>query len=175
MKLDIGCWNNKKRGFLGIDIEKNLAADVVCNATVSLPFKDSSFSEIYCAHFLEHVENPMNIVREIIRIAKPGAKITIKVPHFSSCIAYLPTHVYRFSLLWFYFISRTNEFEGKVTVNGRLNRCVTGDPDNEPKGLSALMTRFINGLSHANPTFCERVWCYWFGGFDEIEVTIEKI
>jgi hypothetical protein len=36
------------------------------------------------------------------------------------------------------------------------------------KGISAL----IDGFANLNPRWCQRFWCYWVGGFDEIEFRV---
>ena len=37
-----------------------------------LPFKDSSFDYVLCAHVLEHVEDPGRMLRELMRVARRG-------------------------------------------------------------------------------------------------------
>ncbi|MEE9450879.1 MAG: class I SAM-dependent methyltransferase [Ignavibacteriaceae bacterium] len=37
-----------------------------------LPYKDKSFDFVYCAHVLEHVENPVRALTEIQRVGKSG-------------------------------------------------------------------------------------------------------
>lgn len=37
-----------------------------------LPFADKSFDFVYCSHILEHVDNPVQACREIIRVGKRG-------------------------------------------------------------------------------------------------------
>jgi SAM-dependent methyltransferase len=49
---------------------------------------------------LEHLERPDNLVEEIYRISKDGARLIIEVPHFSSHIAYSDlTHKRYFSFV----------------------------------------------------------------------------
>jgi ubiquinone/menaquinone biosynthesis C-methylase UbiE len=38
----------------------------------NLPFGDKSFDYVYCAHLLEHVENPIQACAEIMRVGKRG-------------------------------------------------------------------------------------------------------
>src|SRR6266550_2167383 len=38
----------------------------------ALPFRDKSFDFVYCAHILEHVENPLKACAEIMRVGKRG-------------------------------------------------------------------------------------------------------
>lgn len=45
-----------------------------------LPFKNSSFKKIYCLDVIEHVDNPKQVIKEIMRVTKKDAKIFLKVP-----------------------------------------------------------------------------------------------
>jgi len=50
-----------------------------------LPYKDKSFNFVYCAHVLEHVENPERALKEILRVGKSGY---IEVPTKMSDIVF---------------------------------------------------------------------------------------
>jgi len=50
-----------------------------------LPYKNKSFDFVYCAHVLEHVENPKSALDEIIRVGKQGY---IEVPTKMSDIVF---------------------------------------------------------------------------------------
>lgn len=84
--LDIGC------GFLNChylvpnalhcDVQKAVFVDVVCDIQ-NLPFRDNSFESVYAFHVLEHVDNPVQALRELVRVAKK--LVEVEVPHrFSS-------------------------------------------------------------------------------------------
>lgn len=49
-----------------------------------LPFYENSIDEIYCSHVLEHLKEPLEFLKECYRIMKPGARMTIRVPHVSA-------------------------------------------------------------------------------------------
>jgi SAM-dependent methyltransferase len=51
---------------------------VVCDIQ-DLPFASGSFDYIYCAHVLEHVDDPIRAARELMRVGKRGY---IETPHF---------------------------------------------------------------------------------------------
>jgi hypothetical protein len=59
---------------------------------------------------LEHFDNVgrINFVNEAFRVLAPKGKITLVVPHWSSCRAYGdPTHVWPpFGEFWFYYLSK---------------------------------------------------------------------
>jgi predicted SAM-dependent methyltransferase len=84
MKLDLGCGDNKKEGFTGIDFVKTEAADIVHNLfEFPWPIESDTVEEVHCSHFFEHIPN---LVRgkwmdELCRVMKPGAKATIIVPY----------------------------------------------------------------------------------------------
>lgn len=65
-------------GYLSSDIDPegvDLAADAA-----SLPLPDSSFGLILCSHVLEHVPDDRAVIRELARVAAPGAPIVLMFP-----------------------------------------------------------------------------------------------
>lgn len=57
------------------------------------PFKDSQFDYIVMGNVLEHVEDLSRFMREVHRVARPGAMVRIVTPHFSNpCSFSDPTH-----------------------------------------------------------------------------------
>jgi hypothetical protein len=55
LKLDLGCGQNPKEGFEGVDIRGGKAVHVCDLFKFPWPFADSSVEEIHTSHFLEHV------------------------------------------------------------------------------------------------------------------------
>lgn len=93
MKLDIGCGNNKHEGCIGLDIVKLNSVDIIADISKGLPFRDNTFEEIFCHDLLEHFESPIDILEEIWRVARPDAKVSIRVPYCQSYGAFRdPTH-----------------------------------------------------------------------------------
>jgi len=61
------------------------------------PFPDSSFQTVYVYDVIEHLENVVQIMEEIHRISRSGARVHITVPHFSCANAFTdPTHRHYF-------------------------------------------------------------------------------
>jgi len=85
LKLDLGCGENKKEGFRGVDLFA--AADEKVDLTqFPWPWADCSVEEIFCSHFFEHIAGPQRIpfMDECYRILIPKGKMTIIVPYWSS-------------------------------------------------------------------------------------------
>ena len=53
------------------------AADVA-----NLPFKSEYFDLVICSEVLEHIENHLQAVREIIRVLKPNRNLVVSVPRY---------------------------------------------------------------------------------------------
>lgn len=102
IKIDIGCGNNKKNGFIGIDINKNSQADIIASAC-DLPLVENSVDEIYSAHLVEHFypNEAEKFFSEIYRVLKKGAKTFLKIDTDWTKKRLLKkdsTHKYRYSI-----------------------------------------------------------------------------
>lgn len=109
VSIDIGSGGNKNpRAKYGVDRLPLPGVDYVCDFEQDpLPFADSSVDEIFTSHTLEHIRNLDHLLREIVRVAKPGARVEVNVPHFSNTLGYSdPTHVRFFGYFTFDYYSR---------------------------------------------------------------------
>jgi SAM-dependent methyltransferase len=99
--LDVGCGASKVPGAVGLDISPDTAADIVHDLDAfPYPIEDSSFDQILLQDVIEHVAEPIAVFEELHRIARPGARIRLRTPHFSSVLAYGdPTHRHHFSTI----------------------------------------------------------------------------
>ena len=101
--LDIGCYNYKLPGSIGVDLNKGPQVDVVADMH-ALPFLTSSIEKIHTRHTLEHVLNPHICISELYRACKPGGRITVIVPHYSNHAYWSDlTHRHPFSVRSFEF------------------------------------------------------------------------
>lgn len=88
-KLNIGCENDYKEGYVNLDYNKLFHPDVIHDLNkFPYPFKKNEFDEIYCSHILEHVDDFFKTMKELLRITKVGGIIHIRVPHFSNGFGY---------------------------------------------------------------------------------------
>ncbi len=97
--LDAGCGNNKLPGAIGVDIRRGTAADVIHDLGLfPYPFKDGVFEQIYCLSAIEHLPDLVGVMNEFHRISRPGGRLHIQTPHFSSVYSWSdPTHRHHLS------------------------------------------------------------------------------
>jgi SAM-dependent methyltransferase len=97
--LDVGCGSQKWPGAVGLDISPDTAADIVHDLDVfPYPIADDSFDQVLMQDVIEHVSEPVRVIEELNRVCRPGARIQLRTPHFSSMLAYSdPTHRHYFS------------------------------------------------------------------------------
>jgi len=81
LKLDVGCGNNKKLGYIGIEVDKSEATDILASAEC-LPFKQNSVSIIYSRRVIQHVKNDEKAFQEMFYVLKPQGKVYIIVASF---------------------------------------------------------------------------------------------
>lgn len=89
LKIDIGGGHKPKAGHVNIDMLVdgiNLEKDL-------LPFDDNSVDEIYSSHCFEHIRNMKHLINEVVRVAKPGARVEIWTPHYTNPMAMCFGHV----------------------------------------------------------------------------------
>lgn len=112
IKLDLGAGRVKRSGYLSVDRVLTENVDIVCDVEQRLPFLDSTVDEVFSRHLFEHVNHLTQLFEEVYRICKPGARVIINVPYYTSIKAYKdPTHVN-------FFTEKTFEyFEGKNWEN----------------------------------------------------------
>lgn len=95
LRLDLGCGQNKREGFEGVDLHKVEGVDHAVDLfKPNWPFEDNSVEEVFSSHFIEHHPDLCLFWRELYRILKPGGKATIIAPYAKNNRAFQdPTHV----------------------------------------------------------------------------------
>lgn len=156
-KLNFGCGNDIKRGYVNMDILKLNGVDVVHDFNkYPYPFKDSTFDLIYTSHVLEHLDDLSKAMKELKRISKEGARIVIRVPHFSSGVSYRdPTHKRLFS--YFTFDYFTEECFYDLPKFKIINRKL-----NFTRLAFTFLNKIFNPIININPSIYERFFCWIF-------------
>jgi hypothetical protein len=67
LRLDLGCGQNPKEGFEGVDLYGDKAKHKVDLFKFPWPFADESVDEIHCSHFMEHVPAREIEERDLVR------------------------------------------------------------------------------------------------------------
>ncbi|WP_029008264.1 class I SAM-dependent methyltransferase [Azospirillum halopraeferens] len=95
--LHIGCGSTILPDHVNLDIVAGPGVDVAfdldrCRDT-PLPFPDDHFDTMRMAHVLEHLNEPLAVMQELYRVARPGCRLFIEVPHGGHDDAWVdPTH-----------------------------------------------------------------------------------
>lgn len=154
-KLNLGCGEDIREGFLNMDIVKGRGVDLIHNLNkFPWPFKDNQFEVVYASHVLEHVDDLVETMAEIHRILKPNGKLIVRVPHFSCGVSYRdPTHKRLFSYFTFDYFT---------------DDCFYGLPQFKIKDRRLNFTRLaltflnplINPLINLVPSIYERLFCW---------------
>lgn len=99
LRLNLGCGNHKLADYFNVDSQPACKPDQIVNLeSFPWPWADNSVDEILMSHVLEHLgantDTYLGIIKELYRVCRPDARITIIVPHPRSD-NYLadPTHV----------------------------------------------------------------------------------
>ncbi|MFA5358066.1 MAG: methyltransferase domain-containing protein [archaeon] len=81
-KLEIGCGEKPREGYIHFDVRKLKGVDFVGDAK-KLPFENNSFEEIYSRFFLEHLprNDAKKALKEMLRVLSPGGRVEIIVPN----------------------------------------------------------------------------------------------
>ncbi|MEK9170184.1 MAG: class I SAM-dependent methyltransferase [Patescibacteria group bacterium] len=181
-KLNLGSGGYKKEGFINLDWNPLNNPDVAHDLNkLPYPFPDNSFDFIEASHVLEHLDKPFMVMKELHRILKSDGKLVVKVPHFSRGFTHAE-HSHGFDVTFpLYFdkkfadsLSGYQGFEfGLEKMEFHWLAFTHLLPMLGYNRITILLLDFTNVVisffANLSPQFCSRIWCYWVGGFEEIE------
>ena len=175
MKLNLGCGQSKKKGYINIDSSKQVNPDKVIDLEKArLPFKDNSVDEIIAEHVLEHINNFTPLMHEMYRVCKNNSIIKIKTPFYSSWGQFNdPTHVRFFSPFTFNYFSK-GEYSHEVNAQKDMFKREK-IKINFGVGFSSKMNWFFNPLLNLNHRFYCRFFAWIFPASEiEFELRVKK-
>ena len=124
IKLNLGSGLDIKKDFINVDIINHPKVKKVDLNKKTLPFKTNYADYIYISHLLEYLDNPMDFMLEVYRIAKPNAVIDLIVDHYSFGLSYTELGHKRPGFSYFSFGTRfwnENLYKKLIVINKRLN------------------------------------------------------
>lgn len=172
-KLNLGCGNDIKKSYVNLDFINQPGVDVVHDLNkFPWPFKENNFDEVYASHVLEHVDDLIKTMEKIRRISKPGAKIKIRVPHFSCEVSYRdPTHKRVFSYFTFDYFANPKKYY--VREEKDLFKIIKRKL-NFTRLSFTFLNAIFNPIININPEIYERFFC-WILPSSEVLFELEVI
>lgn len=171
--LQLGCGTSKRAGAIGVDVLPLPGVDVVHNLnSFPYPFADGEFDLVIAEHVLEHLDNLMEVMEEIHKILKPGGRLEITCPHFSSADTFTDiTHKHFITSRSFdYFVNGADLFKYQYSQKARFKIvCKELGPRPWPiilKPIAYLINKF--------PVFYERRFAMMFP-IGVIYIILEKL
>ena len=95
VKIDLACGQNKTDGgYFGIDKVPGDKVDAVVDLEqFPWPIESDSAEDIVCNHYVEHTTDLIKFMDEVYRILKPGGKMKVVAPYYTSIRCWQdPTH-----------------------------------------------------------------------------------
>jgi SAM-dependent methyltransferase len=184
-KLNLGCGEDYKEGYVNVDFHGHVNIDVQHDLnSLPYPFADNSFDHVLASHVLEHLDRPFVVMKELHRILKPGGTLIVKVPHFSRGFTHAE-HKAGFDVTFPKYFDPTFTKSGYFGVHFGLTRMELHYfaffhllPHMGVGRVTIALMRAVNGvvnfLANLSPLACSRLWCFWVGGFEEIEYHFVK-
>lgn len=185
-KLNLGCGEDKKEGYVNVDFSPIVKPDVAHNLNqFPYPFEPNSFELIEAFHVLEHLDKPFDVMKELHRVLKPGGTLHVKVPHFSRGFTHAE-HSHGFDVTFPLYFNPSFTKSGYFGVHFGLEKMEMHWLAHfhlmpfMGYGITFItllrsVNYIISFLANVSKTFTSRIWCYWVGGFDEIEFKFKCI
>jgi predicted SAM-dependent methyltransferase len=156
-KVNLGCGKKVKKGYVNLDSLNLPGVDLVHDLNnFPWPFKNNEIDEVYTSHVLEHLDDIVEVMKEIKRITKNNSKVIIIVPHFSCGVSYRdPTHKRLFSYFTFdYFNEECFYNLPKFNIIKRKL--------NFTREAFTFLNKIFNPIINISPLIYERFFCWIF-------------
>src|SRR5688500_11661885 len=155
--LNLGCGKKHVEGAVNLDVTRDTNPDVIHDLNRRpWPFADGMFDRIIAHDIIEHLDDIVGTFEEIHRVARPGAVVSIIVPHFSSSNAYTdPTHRHYFGVFSCAYFTGEHEFSFYTRVKFRRRRASI-------MFYPTLLNKLVWRMAEKWPAAYERRWAWLF-------------
>jgi SAM-dependent methyltransferase len=176
--IDLGCGARKTKDAFGVDAAALPGVDLVHDLRdLPYPLPGDCADQVVLHHVLEHFADPLPVLEEAWRIARPGGRVQIRTPHYSGVYAWKdPTHRRAFTSESFHYFGENGYSyytHARFHVVGvRLKYFMEEHLWPWPHRAFARCVQWV--LDH-HPTFGERFLSCLVGGIDELQVTLEAV
>lgn len=184
-KLNLGCGEDYKEGYVNVDFHSHVKVEVVHDLNaIPYPFADREMDYILASHILEHLDKPFVVMKELHRILKNNGELHIKVPHFSRGFTH-SEHKAGFDVTFPYYFNPKFTKSGYYGVEFELKKIELHyfaffhllpymGVGKITIFFMKIVNKIINFFANLSPNACSRIWCFWVGGFEEIEYVFIK-
>lgn len=131
LALDLGSYQARRPGYLGVDKRRGDGVDVVAELPKRLPFGDSSIGVIRAMDFLEHVQDKVALINELYRVLAPNGLLLSMTPSTDGRGAYQdPTHTayHNENSFWYYTDQAYQRYVPEIEARFQASRLVTSYP-----------------------------------------------
>jgi SAM-dependent methyltransferase len=183
-KLNLGSGKFPKKHFVNLDIDPNSHADIIHDLEeFPWPLPSEHFELIEMDHILEHLSDLRKTFIELSRILAPNGILILRVPHFSRGFTHWD-HKHGFDVSFpFYFQNNISGHFSNVSLRPVGTRVIWfGQHKFKKEYLSKFsywtgktLGYIFNFIGNLNHFFTSKLFCYWVGGYDEIEFVFKKI
>jgi len=171
--LNIGCGKKKIAGAVNLDRMPANHPDIVHDLNrCPWPFSSGTFDQVHAHDVLEHLGDIVSIMEEIHRVCVDGARLSLRVPHFSSANAFTdPTHRHYFGYFSFDYFTGAHDHDYYMPRRFRLlSRSIIFHV--------SIMNKLVWRLARRWPAHYEQRWAWicpaWFLAF-ELEVVKQPV
>ena len=184
-RLNLGCGQFPRAGFLNVDWDPTSPAEVHLNLNDPASYEvlpTGHFELVVMDHCLEHLSDVFGVIRAVHRLLATGGRLEIRVPHFSRGMTH-PEHCHGFDVTFPEYLNPSFR-GGYIGVPFRLESLrldyMIGWDLKRPflHPWQEQLLKCVNGvltwLANVNPYACSRFWCYGVGGFEQIEFILIK-
>ena len=108
LELGSAAWR-KRSEYVTLDSRDFPTVDIVGDVfDILSEIEDKKISAIFASHFIEHIPDLTRLLKEIVRVCEPSAKIELIAPHFSNAFFYSDvTHSKFFGLYTFCYLAES--------------------------------------------------------------------